>query len=337
MKILAIESTCDETAAAVVEGDVFGIRVLSNVVASSAQIYTKYGGIVPEVAAREQIKSILPVLTEALEGTKIDEIEAIAVAYGPGLIGSLLVGIETARALCLAWNKPLIKVNHIEAHVAANWIVGETRMSVPALPAVGLIISGGHTDIVKMEGFKKWEWVGGTMDDAAGEAFDKVARVLGLPYPGGPSIQKMAEEANENIVVSKLPRPMINDKTLKMSFSGLKAAVAKLAHGGLEAEQTKAMAREFNDAVAEVLVKKTALALDSFRPRSLLVAGGVAANKIIRERLHEMAMSKGVDIFLPEIKYCGDNAAMVGAAAILKPEKAEISNLSPEPGLMILE
>ena len=335
MKVLAIESTCDETAAAVVEGGERGIRVITNIVASSADIHTKYGGVVPEVAAREQIKSIVPVLTEALNGTEMKDVDAIAVAYGPGLIGSLLVGIETARALALAWNKPLIRVNHIEAHVAANWILSEVRKTTPKLPAIGLIISGGHTDIVLVEDYKHWKWIGGTVDDAAGEAFDKVARILRLPYPGGPSIQKAAEIVDETFEVSKLPRPMIHEHNLKMSFSGLKAAVAKVVGKELNPDQVNGVAREFNEAVAEVLARKTAEAIDVHQPRTFLVAGGVAANKMIREKLQEMALSKGLDIFLPELRYCGDNAAMVGAAAILNPDYIEIENLGPEPSLML--
>ncbi len=335
MRVLAIESTCDETAAAVVEGNDQGVRVEKNVVASSAAFHTKYGGIVPELAAREQIKAIVPVLDEALSEIEKESIDAVAVAYGPGLIGSLLVGIETARALALAWNKPLIRVNHIEAHVAANWILSEERSSAPVLPAVGLIISGGHTELVWVESYKKWEWIGGTVDDATGEAFDKVARILGLPYPGGPSIQIAAEKASEDVEVTKLPRPMIYERNLKMSFSGLKAAAAKLTVNDLSEEQINGIAREFNEAVAEVLTKKAALALDSYQPRSLLVAGGVAANKMIREHLVEMTRNMEVDIYLPELKYCGDNAAMIGAAAILNQDFVEIEDLSPEPSLML--
>lgn len=335
MRVLAIESTCDETAAAVVEGDGKGVRIISNTVASSADIHTKYGGIVPEVAAREQIKSIIPVLTEALDGVDLNSIDAIAVTYGPGLIGSLLVGIETARSLALTWNKPLIKVNHLEAHIAANWILDGERKTIPALPAIGLIISGGHTDLLFIESYTNWKWIGGTVDDAAGEAFDKVARVLGLPYPGGPSMQKAAEMAIGNNLAIKLPRPMIHERNLKMSFSGLKAAVAKLVMNELNEKWVNALAREFNEAVAEVLSKKTSDAIDLHQPRSLLVAGGVAANKIIRLKLSEMAKDMGVDIFLPELKYCGDNAAMVGAAAILNPDLTKIENLRPEPSLMM--
>jgi len=273
-------------------------------------------------------------------GVEKESLDGVAVAYGPGLIGSLLIGIETAKALALSWGKKLIRVNHLEAHVAANWIVDEERQTVPCLPAVGLIISGGHTDLVLINDFGIWKWLGGTMDDAAGEAFDKAARILDLGYPGGPAIAKMAMEfANSNLQITKelrLPRPMMYEPNLKMSFSGLKAALAKRTKE-LNEGQRKALAREFNEAVVDVLVKKAALAIDTYQPRSFLVAGGVAANSMIREGLQEMVVSKRVDIFIPKLKYCGDNAAMVGAAAILKPEKAEISSLSPEPGLMISE
>ena len=332
MKVLAIESTCDETAAAVVEGDKNGVSVLANTVASSSEIHAKYGGIIPEVAAREQMRSIIPVVSESMIGIDIEEVDAIAVSYGPGLVGSLLIGIETAKSLALAWDKPLIKVNHLEAHIAANWILDGENRTIPDLPAVGLIISGGHTDIVWLEDIKRWKWIGGTLDDAAGEAFDKAARALGLAYPGGPSVQKAAETANEEVVVNKLPRPMIRDISLNMSFSGLKAAVAKESKGSLNEDQVKAVALEFNKAVAEVLVKKTEQAIKAKKPRSFLVAGGVAANKMIRERLTEMAQMMGVDIFIPELRYCGDNAAMVGAAAILRPQEAGL-DLKPEPSL----
>ena len=221
MRVLAIESTCDETAAAIVVGTDTGIIVKKNIVASSADIHAKYGGVVPEVAAREQIMSIVPVLREC--NINKNEVDAIAVSYGPGLIGSLLIGIETAKTLAYAWKKPLIGVNHMVAHVAANWI-----SSLPELPALALIVSGGHTDIILIRSLTDWQWVGGTRDDAVGEAFDKAARILGLPYPGGPNIQKAVEEIKNkerNISRVRLPRPMIHVDTLEMSFSGLKSAL----------------------------------------------------------------------------------------------------------------
>ena len=198
MKVLAIESTCDETAAAVVETCGAGVRVVTNVVASSAEIHQKYGGIVPEVAAREQIKSVMPVVKEAVSDGQ-ENIQAVAVSYGPGLMGSLLVGVESTKALVWAWQKPLLEVNHMAAHVFANWIVSDPNQEVPQMPAIGLVVSGGHTDLILMKTLKDWRWIGGTRDDAVGEAFDKSARLLGLPYPGGPEIQKATEKVTEEI------------------------------------------------------------------------------------------------------------------------------------------
>ncbi|HBC45167.1 MAG: putative tRNA threonylcarbamoyladenosine biosynthesis protein Gcp [Candidatus Collierbacteria bacterium GW2011_GWB1_45_35] len=361
MKVLAIESTCDETAAAVVESFGGGVRVISNVVASSVEMQKKYGGIVPEVAAREQIKSIIPVITEAIKG---EEIDAVAVSYGPGLMGSLLIGVETAKVLAWAWKKPLLKVNHMAAHVMANWIVGEKTQElknsrtqdienfydIPHLPAVGLVVSGGHTDLILLESLLKWTWIGGTRDDAAGEAFDKTARLLGLPYPGGPEVDKAAskvteEEWNLNKNKFKLPRPLLHDPGLEMSFSGIKAAVARMVENRSQildnssqmtvVSYTNLVAREFSEAVTEVLVKKTMAAVEKFKPKDVILAGGVAANKMLRELLKVAVENAGLKFYVPELKYCGDNAAMVGAAAILRPEGSEL-DLRPEPSLGVV-
>lgn len=356
MKILAIESTCDETAAAVVESLGGGVRVIKSVVASSAEMHEKYGGIVPEVAAREQIKSVIPVITEALAG---QEIGAVAVSYGPGLMGSLLVGVETAKVLAWAWEKPLLKVNHMVSHVLANWIIeknqkiknSKTRNGVvPEMPAVGLVVSGGHTDLIWLESLTKWTWIGGTRDDAAGEAFDKAARLLGLPYPGGPEMDKAAgkvtdEEWNENKKLFKLPRPLIHDPRLEMSFSGIKSAVARMVesryqHSDISSQVSddnfrNLVAREFGEAVVEVLVKKTLTAVERYQPKSVILAGGVAANKKLRESLRTEVEKAGVRFFVPDLKYCGDNAAMVGAAAVMRPEEARWS-LKPEPSLGVV-
>jgi N6-L-threonylcarbamoyladenine synthase len=365
MKVLAIESTCDETAAAVVESFGSGVRVLKNIVASSVEMHEKYGGIVPEVAAREQVKSIIPVITEAMIG---EEIDAVAVSYGPGLMGSLLIGVETAKVLAWAWRKPLWRVNHMAAHVLANWIVGERTQElknsrtqdienfydIPHLPAVGLVVSGGHTDLILLESLTNWTWIGGTRDDAAGEAFDKAARLLGLPYPGGPEMDKAASQvtdeawkANKNLF--KLPRPLIHDPGLDLSFSGIKAAVARMVESkefrewsrpGRETEEDEEftrclVAREFSEAVTEVLVKKTLMAVEKFKPKSVILAGGVAANKGLRETLRGEVEKTGVGFFVPELKYCGDNAAMVGAAAILRPVESGL-DLRPEPSLGVV-
>jgi N6-L-threonylcarbamoyladenine synthase len=333
MKVLAIESTCDETAAAVVEACGNGVKVLSSVVASSALIHQKYGGVVPEVAAREQVKSIIPVISEAISSVGRENIEAITVSYGPGLMGSLLIGVETAKVLSATWNIPLIKVNHMAAHVAANWIINSEADRVPSLPAIGLVVSGGHTDLILMKSVNEWEWIGGTRDDACGEAFDKAARIIGLAYPGGPSIQKAIDEIiGENERKFVLPRPMIHEDGLEMSFSGLKAALNKIV---LDKEPNeldiKLLAKEFNNAVVDVLVSKTLSAREKYNVNSVLIAGGVAANKGLRERMqHEIESEQ---LFIPELKYCGDNAAMVGAAAILRKDVILAKDLFPIPSL----
>lgn len=338
MKILAIESTCDETAAAVVESCGAGVKVISNVVASSVLMHQKYGGIVPEVAAREQIKSIIPVIIEAV-GEDKENIQAIAVSYGPGLMGSLLVGVESAKALAWAWKKPLLKVNHMAAHIFANWIIEEITQ-VPEFPAVGLVVSGGHTDLVLMKSIKEWKWIGGTRDDAVGEAFDKAARLLGLPYPGGPEIQKAVERVAGKMKEKfeskfKLPRPLLNEDNLDMSFSGLKAAIAKIVTklGKIDEETRDLLALEFSEAVTEIFVKKTMRAVEMYKPKSVLLAGGVAANKQLREGLRQAVENTGVKFFCPELKYCGDNAAMVGATAIISPREVKPVELKPDPSV----
>jgi N6-L-threonylcarbamoyladenine synthase len=336
MKILAIETTCDETAAAVVESCGLGVRVVQNVVASSVLMHQKYGGIVPEVAAREQIKSIIPVVTEAL-GEDKDSIQGVAVSFGPGLMGSLLVGVESAKALAWSWKKPLYAVNHMAAHVFANWIVEDSKTEVPNFPSISLVVSGGHTDIVLMKDIKKWEWIGGTRDDAVGEAFDKAARLLGLPYPGGPEIQKAVERVQENTNVSKfrLPRPLLNEDNLDMSFSGIKAAISKIVTGlgKIDEETRDLLAREFSEAVIEILIKKTMKAVERYQPKSVLLAGGVAANKQLRERLKIETENAGVKFFCPELRYCGDNAAMVGAVAIISPNEVRPVEMRPDPSV----
>lgn len=339
MKILAIESTCDETAAAVVESCGAGVKVISNVVASSVLMHQKYGGIVPEVAAREQIKSIIPVITEAV-GEEKDSIQAIAVSYGPGLMGSLLVGVESAKALAWAWKKPLYRVNHMAAHVFANWLVENDTVEVPKFPAIGLVVSGGHTDLVLMKNTKDWQWIGGTRDDAVGEAFDKAARLLGLPYPGGPEIQKATERVTEEMKEKfgskfKLPRPLLNEDNLEMSFSGLKAAIAKIVTGleKIDEGTRDLLALEFSEAVCEILIKKTMKAVERYQPKCVLLAGGVAANKQLREGLKTAVENADIKFYCPELKYCGDNAAMVGAAAIISPREVKPMELKPDPSV----
>lgn len=341
MRILAIESTCDETSASVVESFEGGVRVLSNIVASSMDIHTKYGGVIPEIAAREQIKSVVPVIIEATKDIK--PVDAIAVAYGPGLMGSLLVGVETAKVLSWAWNKPLLKVNHVVAHLMANWIIENKGDSTPSFPALGLVVSGGHTDIVYMKDISDWKWIGGTRDDAVGEAFDKVARLLKLPYPGGPEIDKLSQKTNTDdweifSKNNKLPRPLITDPSLDMSFSGLKAAVSRmvLEKDPLPNDEVGLIALEFTKAVSEILASKISKAIETYKPTSVIMAGGVAANKTLREVLkQEVESHEGVSFFVPQLKYCGDNAAMIGSTAVMKPT-TEGFGLTPSPSLDIV-
>jgi N6-L-threonylcarbamoyladenine synthase len=333
LKILGIETSCDETAAAVVEN---GTKILSNVVASSADMHIKTGGIIPENAARQQIKSIIPVISSTLEkaNTTKKDIDAIAVTYGPGLIGSLLVGIETAKTLSLLWQKPIVPVNHLVAHIYANWLTEKA----PKFPVLALVVSGGHTDLVLMKKHGEIKWIGGTRDDAAGEAFDKSARLLGLPYPGGPSISKEADKYLSKHPKEKLqlfPRPMIGDDNFDWSFSGLKTAVLNETKEGI-ADQEKTAA-EVQEAIVDVLVKKTLKAVEKYNPKSLLLAGGVAANKRLREKFESEIKSQKlkIDFFVPPVKLCTDNAAYIAGAAYFNQSPLPWQKINADPQLTI--
>lgn len=302
MTILAIETSCDETAAALVKD---GIHVIRQALASSAKKHQLTGGIVPEVGARQQVLDIIPILQETLADTSPNDLDAVAVTVGPGLIGSLVVGVETAKALAWAWNKPLIPIDHVIAHAYAPWIQG----AQPTLPALCLIISGGHTEFLLLKTHRDIEFLGGTRDDAVGEAFDKVARLLGLPYPGGPAIETLAHAGDPNAI--DLPRPMIANDSLEMSFSGLKTAVRNV----LPTSSTKAnIAASFQQAVIDVLCTKTAKAITKHKPRSLIVAGGVAANRTLAEQVHK-EFSQKTDVYVAPISYSVDNAAVIGSCA----------------------
>lgn len=337
MKILGIETSCDETAAAVIED---GVDLISNVVASSANIHAKTGGIIPEQAARQQVKSIIPVIKEALSGLGKKDIDAIAVTVGPGLIGSLLVGVETAKTLAYLWEKPIIPVNHLVGHIFANWI-GVPKP--PRFPALALVVSGGHTDLVLMTNARseiKVTAIGSTKDDAAGEAFDKIARLLGLPYPGGPAISKLASQFKKKYGQVKLtlfPRPMINEDNFDFSFSGLKTAVLnEVKNKKITADYQQLLAAEVEAAIVEVLVEKTTRAIQKYQPNSFLLAGGVAANSELREKFEEKiyllsrdtlqaktmppaAHGSGIvrrtRFHVPEVSLCTDNASFIAAAA----------------------
>lgn len=349
MIILGIETSCDETAAAIVEN---GTKLISNVVASSQAMHAKYGGIIPDQAAREQLKSILPVIQEALT----QNIDAIAVTVGPGLIGSLLVGVETAKALAFAWNKPIIPVTHLIGHVYANWIDSEVSEnsdpqnvrrsdnlkirnsgspSFPSFPALVLLVSGGHTELILMKGHGKFKLLGSTRDDAAGECFDKCARLLNLGYPGGPAIEAAASKCTMNNVQStiKLPRPMINDKSFDFSFSGLKTAVL-----GRQGENPNSLAYELQEAVTDVLVEKTIRAAEDHQVKSVLLAGGVAANSRLREKMlstmnHELGST--MSLFVPPVSLCTDNAAYIAAAAFFNYQPVSWRKINADPSLDI--
>jgi len=328
MKILGIETSCDETAAAVVEN---GSIVLSSVVASSIEIHKKFGGIVPEEAAREQLKSILPVISEALEQAKTtwENIDAISVTQGPGLLGSLLVGVETAKTFAYALNKLIIPINHLHGHVYGCFLDVE---KTPELPAIVLIVSGGHTELVLMKGHGKYEFIGGTRDDAAGEAFDKTARLLGLSYPGGPEIAKLAQEYKGGIEIL-LPRPMISDKTFDFSFSGLKTAVLREVQKqkDITVEFKVALSYEIQEAITDVLLKKTLRAIDYYLPKSVLVVGGVSANTALRKKMQE----KIENLFIPPIKYCTDNGAYIASCAFYNYNPIHWSKINADPSIEI--
>ena len=339
MKILAIETSCDETAAAILINDKKRITILSNIVASSAPLQAKYGGVIPEQAAREQIKSIIPVIETALHETKMapSDLDAIAVTFGPGLIGSLLVGVETAKALNLIWNKPLIQVNHLLGHFYANWITNPHLRAEPRFPCIGLLVSGGHTDLVLFKNHGQYEYLGGTRDDAAGECFDKCARLLGLPYPGGPQISKLAAKGNPDSF--NLPRPMINSKDFDFSFSGLKTAVANILQGlsRNSSEVKHDLAASIEQAIVDVLVTKTIAAVQKTKAKEIIVAGGVAANqKLTKELTLKIENLKlKIALHIPPPELCTDNAAMITAAAFFqKPLKTPLV-LQANPNLSL--
>lgn len=311
IKILAIESSCDETAAAVV---VNGRDVRSNVISSQIALHTLYGGVVPEIASRKHIEKINQVIEQALSDASVtlDDIDAIGVTYGPGLVGALLVGVAEAKAISYAKNIPLVGVHHIEGHISANYI--ENKELEP--PFLCLVVSGGHTHLVKVLDYGEYEILGRTRDDAAGEAFDKVARAIGLGYPGGPKIEKVSHEGNPHAM--EFPRAKIEDGPYDFSFSGLKSAVLNYINGcnmkGIEVVQAD-VAASFQKAVTDVLVGNAMKAIDEFKMDKFAIAGGVASNGTLREAMREACEKKGVKFYHPSPIFCTDNAAMIGVAA----------------------
>ena len=328
MKILGIETSCDETAAAVVED---GAGILSNQIASQVEIHARYGGIVPEVASRQHILAIIPIIEQAMAEAKVNwnDLDGIAVTMGPGLAGSLLVGANVAKAMALARGLPLIGVNHLEGHIYANWLNDRDSDVVPLFPLVCLIVSGGHSDLVLMRGHGDYVVLGRTRDDAAGEAFDKAARILGLGYPGGPAIERAAEGGNDSL---GLPRAWLKG-TNDFSFSGVKTALLRLVEGGKISSSADAAA-SFQVAVIDVLVAKTVAVAGEHGVEQILLAGGVASNKLLRNRL---AQDSPLPVLIPAPILCTDNAAMIAACGYYRLRAGKISDLDLDvvPGLKL--
>lgn len=308
--ILAIESSCDETSVSIIKN---GTEDISTIINSQIDVHTKYGGVVPEVASRLHLENITMVIDECIKNAnmKLEDIDAFACTYAPGLLGSLLVGVEATKTLSLIYKKPFIAVNHMMGHIYANMIGNKLEF-----PLLSLIISGGHTDLILMESEDKFTYLGQTLDDAIGEAYDKVARILDLPYPGGPNVEKYALEGQPTY---KMPK-ILNDDSYNFSFSGIKSHIVNLAHNekqrGNEINKND-LARSFQDCVTSHLVDKTKKALLNKNLKTLLISGGVASNSHIREALKDMCDSIGVEMHMPPKKYCTDNAAMIGAAAYI--------------------
>lgn len=358
MRILAIETSCDETSAAVVEGDGDHVRILTNVVGRQIATHKRYGGVVPELAARRHAEMIIPVVKEALEHAKVSgrhvEADALAVTYGPGLMVALTVGVETAKALSYAWGLPIIGVNHIEGHiysVLADGIVSYGERAKAELeahffdaPSIALIVSGGHTELVNIRRYGSYEYIGRTRDDAAGEAFDKVAKILGLPYPGGPEISKFAARGRRDSY--DIPRPMLNTDDFQFSFAGLKTHVLyrvqklKKEHGeeGFQALMPD-IAASVEEAICEVLVAKTVRAALSYDISSVVVTGGVSANSRLRAMFAEAVERYDFAVYFPPLSLTGDNAGMIGIAGYLKARYTggydDVFELSADPALKL--
>ncbi|MFA4905133.1 MAG: tRNA (adenosine(37)-N6)-threonylcarbamoyltransferase complex transferase subunit TsaD [Candidatus Margulisiibacteriota bacterium] len=326
MLILGIETSCDETAAAVLED---GKKVLSSVVASQNEFHKKYGGIVPEVASRKHIEAINPIIAEALDKAKkkFKDIDAVAVTYGPGLVGSLLVGLCAAKALAWSLKKPLIGINHLEGHIYANFIPTppSSSLSIPQFPFLCLIVSGGHTLLVLMKDHGKYETLGRTRDDAVGEAYDKVARFLNLGYPGGPIIDELAKKGDPRSISFK--KPMIEDSYgYDFSFSGIKTAVTRLS--GIKIED---LAASFQQTIVDTLIEKLIKAAYDNQVGRVALAGGVSANSALRQQLLERGKKEGLEVLIPPLEYSTDNAAMIACAAYYKFKKKQFAALDLKP------
>ncbi len=316
MRILGIESSCDETAIAIVSGVGDDLTIEKSLVASQAALHAKYGGVVPEVAAREHIDAIFPLLLAAGIPRDGSEIDAIAVTSGPGLVPALRVGVELAKTLAWAWKKPLVAINHLEGHLYSTFKAIE-------FPALALLVSGGHTEIVLMKDHGVYERVGATRDDAAGEAFDKVAKLLGLGYPGGPAVSKAAEIGDSASI--EFPRPMIESGDFDFSFSGLKTAVAVRRRENPD-DRVEDVCASFQAAVVDVLVAKTVRAVEKFDPKCLILAGGVSANRALRDGLKAVIDGTNVPVnfLVPDLSLTGDNAAMIAAAGYYRALRGDV-------------
>ena len=319
--IMAFESSCDETSVSIIKN---GYEEIATVVLSQMDIHAQYGGVVPEIASRHHVENITMVIEECLTkaNMKIEEVDAIAVTYGPGLIGSLLVGMQAAKTIAYLFNKPLVPVHHIAGHIYANNLVEPMKF-----PLIALVVSGGHTEIVLMKEDYSFEKIGGTLDDAAGEAYDKIARVMNLPYPGGPLVDRLAFEGKDNY---ELPTPL-DDDSYNFSFSGLKSAVINLVHNEWQRGNminNANLACSYQTRVVNILVKKTIRAMKEYNVNNLIVAGGVSANKGLRAKLTSVCEHEGYHLVFPQMKYCTDNAAMIGAAGYYAYKLGRVSDLN---------
>lgn len=326
---LAVETSCDETSVALVRN---GREVLSNIISTQIDIHKKFGGVVPEIASRNHVENITFVISEALEKANVtlDDVDIIACTYGPGLVGALLVGVSTAKAMAYALKKPLVGVHHIEGHIAANYITNKELEP----PYLCLVVSGGHSHLIHVKDYTEFEIIGKTRDDAVGEAFDKVARTVGLGYPGGPKIDKLAKEGKPTYVL-----PETHFENLDFSFSGIKTAVINLVHKEKENLNVNDLCASFEKAVTDVLVDNVLVATKELGTTKVAIAGGVSANSYLRERMKEMGANNNLKIYYPELVLCTDNAAMIGSAAYYNYLKGKISSydLNAIPNLKIGE
>lgn len=315
MRILSIESSCDETAIAILSGDKQSFVLEKSLINSQVDTHKQYGGVVPEVASRQHLQNIIPLLEDSLGKEKLKEIDYIAVTVGPGLISSLILGVTVAKSLAYAAQKPLIAINHIEGHIYSNWLSNKELLDNDYFPSLALVVSGGHTELILVKGHGDYELIGQTLDDAVGEAYDKVAKLLKLGYPGGPIVARLAEEGD--VSAFDLPRPMINSKDFDFSLSGLKTAVlyALEKKKNIDQKDVVNMCASFQEAITEVLLHKTMKAAKKYKVKSIMICGGVSANTKLQKEFSIATKKLTLPFFYPSLKYTGDNAAMIAVAA----------------------